>query len=103
MMNARAIIAALLLLLGLAATPRKDSGIETGSTYNKVDDTTTVFARMFFQKNTGTLDSLTAAYTFAGQQQGAYVRPQWNLRLYDRRNAGKDPQTLRILINDKGP
>jgi hypothetical protein len=101
-MNARLVIAGL-LLLSVAATRREDSALETGTAYNKVEDTTTVFARMFFRKSTGTLDSLTASYTFAGKKQSAYVKPQWNLSLYARPNADKFPQTVRILINDKGP
>lgn len=102
MSKTKLLVLAVMLLI-VAGAKSEDADFEAGSSYNKVDDTTTVYALFWLHKSSGMQDSLQLRYTFPGKKQTAYVAPRWSLWLYDRNNTGTDPQMIRILVNDKGP
>jgi hypothetical protein len=85
----------LVALLASFATPKKSEDFETGSSYNKIHDTTTVYARCWLHTS-DIQDSIQLSYTFKGKKQTEYIAPRWTLALYHRNNPGNDPQTVSI-------
>ena len=95
------VLAAMLLIVASAKSKDKDTDFETGSSYNKVDDSTTVHAR-FWLHTSDVQDSLDLSYTFPGKKQTSYVSPKWMLSLYHKNNPRTDPVVVKLLLNDTG-